>query len=127
VSEHEPTVDEVEQSEIPSVPAVPVSVETPVNARALPAPSGVHFSLTFADATTVVQVLGRDERRKRILLMAANDAIFIGTDQQSTANEMAFRLASGQLMEITHIEELWAKPDASATAILSVAVELWTD
>lgn len=123
-----PTVPEVVQSEQTDEPTVPVRVEGPVRVQQLPAAHGSHFAVTFDDATTAVKVLGRNPLRKRVLLAAKTGDVWVGTGKAATEKNDAFLLIStSPPIEITHMDELWARPDSNAAAVLSVVLELWTD
>lgn len=124
----EPTAQEIEQSETPEfLRTVPVKVETPVRVQELPGAVGTHFAVTFPDTSTVQPVLKADHRRKRIVVVAKTDTIWIGTSQQATAGKQCFPLPTGVPVEITHKEAIFALPDAQATAILGVIQEQWTN
>lgn len=124
----EPTPDEVVQSEISDLPrTVPVTVETPVRVQEPPAAIGSHFAVPFADTTTVVPVVGADPKRKRLVLTAFTSAVWVATNQQAAAGKRCFPIAVGAIIVITHKEAIFALPDSSATAVLGVIQEQWTN
>jgi hypothetical protein len=56
--------------------------------------------------------------------------MWVGTDRKSVEDENCFRVpgsTSAGTTEITHAEELWAKPDSNAAGELCVIVEFWAD
>lgn len=126
VSPTEPTVSEVEQSEVLDVPTVPVRVEGPVNIRSLPGVIGNHGKANFANTTDAVEVLNEEPRRKRVLLVAKSGEIWVGTSQQQVVQELCMLLPINVVLEVTHKESLWAKPESVATATLAFVHELWS-
>lgn len=121
----EPTVSDIEQSEHLDMTTVPVRVEGPVNARALPGVVGNHGRVFFASVDDVVLVLPEEPRRKRVVLVAKPNEVWIGTSQQQVAQELGTLLPVNVLTELTHGEEIWAKPETAGTNLLMFVHELW--
>lgn len=139
----EPDDATVEQSQAPAgLSCIPVTVETPVQSRELPAKAAGYRRVTV-DTTTPQRVLGRDPRRRRVVLQVydatgATQGVFYGTTRNEVAPPAAFaaRLgvtvpASGvpvasPLLELTGMDELWLLADTSACDV-TVAAEQWAD
>jgi len=127
VSETEPTVHEVEASEVPDAVSVPVQVQGPIRVQPLPATSwsAHHFELSATQATKIAQA---DPRRSRAIITVATQAAWIGPSQQQAANGLGYRqgAAATSTLELRHNNEIWAIAD-TAGALLSIIEEYWTD
>jgi hypothetical protein len=126
MSEREPSQAEVQQTE-PEVylpQEVPVRVEGPVRAQALPATS--YTDRTFElDALTAVRVAPRDPRRA-VLLMTPAAAVWIGPVQSAAKVNVGGLLVANVPVYHRHTEEVWAIA-ATGTTTLSVHEEFWTE
>jgi hypothetical protein len=126
--QREPSQSEVYQSEsdVPGMIEVPVRVEGPVRAQALPAESWAvaFYELSTTEATRVAR---RDPRRKRAVITVATQLAWIGPTQSGCRPNVGYRMgaAATSTIEITHTEEIWAMAD-TAGSLLSILVEYWT-
>jgi hypothetical protein len=139
----EPTDAEVEQAEYDhGVTAIPVEVCGPVRAQQLPAKAAGYRRVT-ASTTQAQKVLGRDPRRRRMVLQVydpagATHGVFYGataaevTPPAPFAARLGVTLPAGgipvasPLLELTGMDELWILADTAACE-LSVSAEQWAD
>lgn len=139
----EPDDATVEQAEhTPGLTTIPVSVQTPVSTRELPARAGGYRRVT-ASLTEPQRVLGRDPRRKRVLLQVydatgTTHGVFYGTSRAEVAPPAPFAARLGvtlpaggvpvasPVIELTGMDELWVLAD-TAVCDVTVAAEQWAD
>jgi hypothetical protein len=120
----EPTAPEVEQSEQPNIPSVPVMVEGPIRVQELPATTGRAFSLTGVTTTEPKKLLDEDPRRKRAVIVGNDDDIFIGRTQQECIQGAILPVDTP--VYITHKDPVWVAAVNSTTRV-SCIMELWAD
>lgn len=142
--ELEPTDAEVVQEEAaPGLTTIPVCVEGPVRVHQLPARASGYRRVTVGTSTPL-RVLGRDPRRRRVLLQAfdadgATQGVFYGATAMEVTPPAAFaaRLAvpgpaasgatvASPVLELTGVDELWVLAD-TAQCELTVTAEQWAD
>lgn len=134
------TVEQAEQ--LPGLTTIPVSVETPVATREMPAKAAGYRRVTTS-LTEPQRVLGRDPRRKRALVQVydatgTTHGVFYGTSRNEVAppSTYAARLAvtlpaggipvASPVIELTGMDELWLLAD-TAVCDVTVAAEQWAD
>lgn len=129
-----PDLDEVQQHE-PVAAVLDVDVKGPVQAHALPARHAVMHSTSVGTGT--VQLLGRDQRRGRVLLWAhaaAGGLVYVGTrDDEVTAGTAAVLVAgpddgtaAPMVVELRHCEPVYVRA-ASGSVTVSFVAEQWAD
>lgn len=125
-NEYEVPIEEILQEDADALPikAVPVSIEGPVQVQLIG--SRVASMRTITVTANADQVLGKDLRRRRAVIITNDAEIYVGLDMQQTNNEDAFLLPVDTPMEITHTDEVWAAT-VSATSKISVLVEQWAN
>lgn len=144
----EPDDATVEQEEVaPSLTCIPVVVEGPVRIQELPA-KAAGYRRVVASTTEPKKVLGRDPRRRRMVLQVydaagATHGVFYGASRtevapgdNGAAPPYAARLGvtlpaggvpvASPLLELTGMDELWVLAD-TAVCDLSIAAEQWAD
>jgi hypothetical protein len=119
-----PTVPDVEQ-DVYVHPAVPVRVADPVQVQQLPTISG-HPRSHELDAITPIKILNDDARRATAHVVAATNAVILGTDKSEVAAGHGFRLPVDVLFPIRSTER-WYAIAVTATATLSVCNEQWAE
>ena len=130
MTERLPDMQEVYQSNAADedrgpIPVVPVSIDDPVRAQALPAQSWAtaFFELSTGDA---VRIARRDPRRKRAVINVAGQVVWIGPTQSIARKNVGFRIAlTDGPIEITHSEEIYATGDVAGASVCVLA-EYWT-
>lgn len=128
----EEPADEVMQDETPDLPAVRVTVDTPVNVRELPS-IGAGAGVWLLD-TSGSKVLAADPRRKLVTLVSRDQDIYLGPDQGSVdirttqggaGTPTGAWWPAGVPIVVQHGDELWVSSVTSTTR-LSVIPERWT-
>jgi hypothetical protein len=101
---------------------VPVRQDGPVETHELPSRIGAAFSLPLI--STMQHVLGKELKRKRVLLLADGPWLYAQHSSQP-----GIRWPTDVAMEITHADAVYAAshPDAQSAVTLSVIVEVWAD
>lgn len=126
-SEFTGTLDQVEQEPAGPVkgPTIPVAVDGVVPVQMVGSRAGAAFNkaVTLGDS---IQLVGRDERRRVVRVLAVSSAIYVGTDQSSVAHGVAAVWPLGVVCEITHQDEVWIRP-TTADSVVSAMVENWAD
>lgn len=121
------TLEQVEQepAAAPRGPVVPVAVEGVVPVQITGARAGASFNkaVTLGDSILLV---GRDQRRRVLRVLAVSSAVFIGTDQSSVAHGVAAIWPLGVMCPITHQDEVWVRP-VTVDSVVSAMVENWAD
>ena len=113
----EPTLEEIEQRDVPGYPAVDVCVYGPVQVHRLPAKSSAVVTMDLT--TTPVRVFGYDPKRARMIVCA--DAAWrylkspLGLGALFPANVP---------VTFENADQFYAR-SASGTAVLSIVVENW--
>ena len=124
MSERDPSVTEVVQSEVTDLQAVPVQVEGPVRAQQPGSPSS---AMGRADLdTNAVRVIPEDRRRRVVRVECTTNACWLGFQQSEAQRQTGFHLPTGQVVPVTATDEIWARAD-TATAVLTFISELWTE
>lgn len=132
----------VEQDVAPPLGALPVVVETPVRTQQLPARAAGYRRVTVG-TTEPLRVLGRDPRRRRVLVQVydatgTTHGAFYGTTRNEVTPPAAFAARLGvtlpaggipvasPVIELTSMDELWVLADTAACDV-TVAAEQWAD
>lgn len=132
----------VEQAEAPGLGTIPVTVEGPVRTHQLPSRAAGYRRIT-ASVTEPQRVLGRDPRRRRVVLQVydatgTSHGVFYGTSRGQMAPPAPFAARLGvtlpaggipvasPLLELTGMDELWLLADTAACEV-TVAAEQWAD
>lgn len=144
----EPDDATVVQEEVaPGLSSIPVVVEGPVRVQELPS-KAAGYRRVVASLTQPQKVLGRDPRRRRMVLQVydatgTTHGVFYGATRTEVAPgetggapQFAARLGvtlpaggvpvASPLLELTGMDELWVLADTAACE-LSVSVEQWAD
>lgn len=123
-SSTEPTVAEVEASEISDVPTVAVIVSTPVRTQDLPATTG-EMGSRDGIGTDPIKLFDADPRRKSLTLIAKTNPMLVARSQQECSARGAEWPIAVPLV-LTHKEAVYV---AAQTATIKVSWdhELWTD
>lgn len=113
----DPALPDVQQRDIPLIPAVPVDVQGIVNVRIVPnraGPAGTH------DMTTVAQtVLGADLRRARATLWST-----VAWQYMNKTSGSRVPVAANMVISVTHGDEIAARVTTS-TGVLSFITEYY--
>ena len=118
-----PDLDEVQQ--MPGLGIrVPVRLDQPVPVHILPSRSGAARSYDV-DASTVLPLLGRDDRRRRAQIISIDQHIFVGDPEEVRAGTAALWPKQVPLT-IEHTEPVYVRASASTTRV-SVIPEQWAD
>lgn len=122
--ETNPDAAEVFQREDePGHPAVLVEHNGPLGVIDLPARVGVMVSYQLGVLTQ--PLLGADPRRKSALIIAENDAIFVGTTAARVTDGSCSKWPAGVPLPVTHIDALYARAAVAGT-LISIISEQWT-
>lgn len=120
---------------------VPVRVVDigPVQSHAIPARDAVMRSVTAVPGAGVMQVVGRDLRRSRILVWchgeADGDFIYIGSDKNEVESGSSARLFAAVAgvadntvtLDMTHIMPLWVRNSGANAVTVNFVAEYWAD
>jgi hypothetical protein len=120
---HDGVLQEEPEAEL-SLPAVPVSVEGPVQVHQLASVAGASLNRNCLLAEGAVLILSKDDRR-RIARVICGQILAIASDQATVNQGVAALWPANVPCEITHREEIWVKP--AADAAVSVMVEAWAE
>ncbi len=131
----DPSVEDIQQTEIPDYEAVRVKVETPVRVQQLPAVSWAVQKYTInnagdgASATTPVPVmiLGNNPRRKRATISIRSQIAYIAQSPGMATIADGFVRSSPSDYEVTHQREVWCIGGNSAASEVCVAEENYTN
>lgn len=125
-SEFTGTLDQVEQEPADARgPVVPVAVEGVVPVQVTGSRAGASFNkaVTLGDSILLV---GKDQRRRVVRVLAVASAIYVGTDQSSVAHGVAAIWPLGVVCEITHQDDVWVRP-VTVDSVVSAMSENWAD
>lgn len=137
-----PDLDDLQQNnEREAAIEVPVRVVDigPVQTHSIPARDAVMRSVTAVPAAPVMQLVGRDLRRSRILVWAHAEAdgdfIYIGSDKnevESGTSSRIFGAVPGGLdratfLDMTHVMPLWVNNTGVNPVIVNFVAEYWAD
>jgi len=123
--EPEPDVRDVQQQE-PHVPALRVTVEGAARTYTLPSRSGAAKNYTIDSAVNEPMILlGADSRRRRATIIATDNPIFVGS-QEDCKNGWAAIWPVGVPLVIEHTEMVYVWPTTGASTV-SVISEYWAD
>lgn len=129
-----PSWDEVEQreehAELP-IPAVPVHVDGPVQVQGLPPRTSVVRTLTV-DNVTPAELLSRDPRRCRAVIIAFSANIVIGLNSadviaQGGSPATGATVPANQMLTIYGWSRLFVASKTATPAQVSVITESWAD
>lgn len=124
-----PDLDEVEQQESRremAETALPVHLDGPARVQQLPCRVSVMRSISLGSTTELIA--GRDLRRARIVLVSADQPVYLGQTTTEVANGSGFLMPSGQPLELLNAATLYARCSAPGmTTILSILIEQWAD
>lgn len=95
----------------------------PVLSQDLPSKSGV--SRSWQISTTAQSIGGQDYRRRRLLIIPVDGAIYVGTREDIGAQAAAV-IPQGAVLELRHADPVFAAAVAG-TVLLSVITETWGD
>lgn len=110
------------------LPPVQVDVRGVVPVHTVGSRAGAHFSKGIPDDAVAVKLISSDNRRRVVRIVVTGQTVYIGTDQASCNQSVAFLVPTGVPIEITHIDDLWVRnPNAGTVATVSVMVENWAD
>jgi hypothetical protein len=131
----DPSVDDIQQTEIPDYNAVRVKVETPVRVQQLPAVSwavqkyNINNAGDGASSTTPVpvQILGNNPRRKRALISVRGQIAYIGQSPAMATINDGFVIASPSYIDVTHQREVWCIGGAGGASEVTVLEENYTN
>lgn len=116
------TIDDVQQ-QVYDGPAIPVRNVDPVAVQQLPTRASDPNNVSVTQ-TTAEKLCNDDPRRAR-LLISADVAIYIGTDQTATqGKKRAFRVPANTVVTL-HSQESWYAVGDAASAVVSVIAEQW--
>jgi hypothetical protein len=125
-----PSWDEVEQREgIGEFPilAVPVHLDGPAQVQQLPPRTSVLRSLAVTNAGAV-ELLAKDPRRARAVIIAVGDGIVLGLDSNGAASTgFGFRWPAGLPLEVRGWSRVMVSAQTGAGAVVSVLAESWAD
>lgn len=121
VLQHEPEPEEVLRTS-----AVPVTVDGPVNVRALPSPTWAVATAAPVDASGSVQLLGVNPTRKRAVIVG-NTAAFHMAPSKSQADNRNSLIPVGVAIVVEHTGEVWVNNVAAGAPVITAVVEHWTD
>lgn len=119
----EPDLDAVQQLPDEGI-RVPVRLDQPVPVHILPSRSGAARSYDV-DTTTILPLLGRDDRRRRAQIISIDQHIFVGEAEEVRAGTAALWPKQVPLV-IEHTELVFVRASASVTKV-SVVAEQWAD
>lgn len=123
MTEQHESVEEVRQ--VPERPiAVPVEVDGVVHVHRMPTRHGAMKSTVIG--TTTEQVLNRNPKRNRAVLMSRDQAFYAGTDRNDVDQDDAVLWPKDVPLELHHSREVWVK-SATATTVLNIISEGWAD
>lgn len=137
-----PELDDLQQNNEREAPIeVPVRVVDigPVQVHSLPARDAVMRSVTAVVGAGVMQLVGKDLRRSRIVVWAQGEAdgdfIYIGVDknevESGTAAQMLAAVAGGLepaiLLDMSHAMPLWVRNSGVNPVTVSFLAEYWAD
>lgn len=137
-----PELDDLQQNnEREAAIEVPVRVVDigPVQVHTLPARDAVMRSVTAVPGAGVMQLVGKDLRRSRIVVWAQGetdgDFIYIGVDknevESGTAAQMLAAVAGGLepaiLLDMSHAMPLWVRNSGVNPVTVSFLAEYWAD
>lgn len=105
-------------------PAIPVCLSEPVRIQELPKKSAGFQGFTLT-AGISVKVVEKDAKRAKATLLATNQPILLGGNQQMALTSNAFILPVGIPLVIENTGEIWATASVN-TAVLSVLNEQWS-
>jgi hypothetical protein len=108
------------------VPPVPVIVESPVKAQAMPGIAPWAPGTLTVDATNPQQIVGADPRRKRLVITAQTAAAFLSDSSAGALSNRRFRMPTDNPREFTHTGEVWALAD-TGSSVVSWYQEFWTE
>lgn len=117
----EPDVEDVLQVES-TEPAVKVKVEGLVRTQQLPSKGGATFTRAV-NVTTPVQVLRADPRRRRAVLMSADDILVAFSESTASQASTSFRLLAAKELDIFAVVDIWIL--GTAASFVSVLTEMW--
>lgn len=103
---------------------IPVEVTEPVRSIALPGKRTTFYTVSDVTATTGVQLLGRDPRRKHATIIGLAQDVILGSTQSNALN--GARIPAVVPFVISSMDEVWAVAVTSTTDI-SVIVEFWSE
>jgi hypothetical protein len=142
MNEPTPDIEDVQQyEEEPALIVVPTRVveSTPLQTHALPARNAVMRSVTSNPDGSVIQLVGRDQRRSRITVWAQGetdgDFIFIGVDKNEVESGTAAHMLAGipgglapsPLLVMSHCDWIYVRNTGVNPVIVSFCAEYWAD
>jgi hypothetical protein len=119
----QPDMAEVLQEPLAAA-AILVRQDAPVTTHELPTRSGGMRSETLT--TSAESIAGHDRRRKRLVVISKDQALYLGTTRREVDSASAFYLPAGVTLEINHSDQVFAA-SATTTTLVSVLVENWAD
>jgi len=125
---HEPNIHpemhDLTQEPIAPPCAVLVQHDGPVTVQEMPTVGGSFKNHTLT--TTAVQILGKDPRRKRIVLYSKDQAFWVGSSSTDVNSHWSGYWPAGKELPLYGRGEYWAASD-TATSLLTVITENWAD
>lgn len=109
-----------------AVPAVPVTVEGPVETRELPALKASAFN-TFISDVQAEKISGRDLKRKRAVLLTLDGNFIYGTDRTAVERGYGFIQVQNVPLELRNGDAIYVRCRFPGTIVLSVLLEQWAD
>jgi hypothetical protein len=109
------------------IPVRVVGVEEPLRIQQVPSRTSTGRMI---QVLTIEEILSDDPRRKRVLLLAAVQGCYLGSDRTTVANGIGFALPVNVPIVLENQDAMWARtadPAQLAACALSIWVESWAD
>ncbi len=125
---YEPDDEEIMQEEGDTT--AHVTVDGPVRTVELPSKSGGSRFYTVPQIDGVApgepfQILGKDPRRKKVLLQVNSGTLAIGTTKNEVSGMLCARFLVGTPLPLTMSDEIWVG-GVGGVASVSILAEQWT-
>jgi hypothetical protein len=128
MSEQLPSEDVVQQEEVSPlhIAPVPVTIEGPVRTQEYPSVIASMRSINLGSSAETI--LPANPRRRRAVVLSFDQPVYLGRDISEVNAGGTFLLPERVPLEIKHTRAVAAGvAQASATSILSIMVEEWTE
>lgn len=118
-----PSIAQIEQEDLaPARLSVLVEHNGPITSHELPSRSGSAFSQIFDSGGSTQQLLGKDLKRKRALIVSTDNPFYYAARDQANPNSAAAALwPANVVLEITHADEVHIA-GATADQVSTIAV-----
>lgn len=129
------TTDLFQEEDIPGghdltsvvIPVRVVGVEEPLRIQQVPSRTSTGRVI---QVLTIEEILSDDPRRKRVILLAAVQGCFVGSDRTIVNNGIGFAIPVNVPIVFENQDAIWARtadPALAAACALSIWVESWAD